>query len=217
MLRRRHQTLTLTRSIFRTAERRTTITTLGVDPCRRPPTHTPDCVVMAPGRSTRRGQRGQIPRFGAECVVVGLPLSTQARCRGPRTEIPERRASMASRQPLPPLAARPRSPLSSPQESPNPQQQEVISPAFQMALEILRRSESDGNPWVRPHWFAEQMWPDSPSWERQSRVGRGSTAGVGIRQRAGSFLMSMTRSGLVRHGGWQLGYQLTEKGRQVID
>ena len=60
------------------------------------------------------------------------------------------------------------------------------------ALPIVR----DEGP-IRPMFFAQLMWPDSPSWHSHSNIGNGATTGVGIWRKAGSYLAQLKRRELV--------------------
>lgn len=58
------------------------------------------------------------------------------------------------------------------------------------------------------------MWPDSPSHKRVSRVGSGSTRGVGIWRKAGEYLSGLMAKGWLE---WRpLGFVITSEGRRVL-
>jgi hypothetical protein len=68
-----------------------------------------------------------------------------------------------------------------------------LTDAKRQSLEIVRDKGK-----VSPGWFARLRWPNSPSWTTPGRCGpKGSTVGVGIRQRAGTELWTLERAGLL--------------------
>lgn len=101
----------------------------------------------------------------------------------------------------------------------------IISLAQARGLRILKDDKTLGQNQghvrgVWPRLFAEKMWPDSPSWERYGKCGpNGVTRGVGITQRAGSFLSSLEVVGLARcryTSTNQKMYSITSAGEQAL-
>jgi hypothetical protein len=70
---------------------------------------------------------------------------------------------------------------------------------------------------MRPGWFSTKMWPDSPSHRNRSRCGQhGARVATGIHQKAGQFLSSLRRLGLVQDGHWPNPHRISAKGRQAL-
>ena len=77
---------------------------------------------------------------------------------------------------------------------------------------VLRQFEGE----IGARDFARAMWPDSPSWHRHGKCGpNGVALGIGIQQRAGSFLRKLCDAGLAHirytENGMAL-YQISRKG-----
>lgn len=82
----------------------------------------------------------------------------------------------------------------------------------QRALGILR----DAGEALTPHDFARLMWP--AGYDRWGRTGRGVAKGIGATLKAGAFLESLVKLGLVarvqlRYG---FGYHLREQGQPKL-
>ena len=66
-------------------------------------------------------------------------------------------------------------------------------------LKALRIVAKTGDIGITAREFAERMWPDSPSWRRQSNNAHGSVTGAGIQQKGGQMLWDMWSDGLLYH------------------
>jgi hypothetical protein len=67
------------------------------------------------------------------------------------------------------------------------------------------------------------MWPDSPSWTRNSNCGpNGSCVGAGIRQAAGAKLSLLRRAGLIKiyfgfdRSEYNTEYVISDEGRRLL-
>jgi len=84
------------------------------------------------------------------------------------------------------------------------------------ALSILKNHE-DG---ITAKFFAWEMWPDSPAWDRVYNTGiNGATSGKGMWLSAGSYLSKLVYEELVRISYTEYHarkYHISSKGRQLL-
>ena len=84
------------------------------------------------------------------------------------------------------------------------------------ALSILKNHE-DG---ITAKFFAWEMWPDSPAWDRVYNTGiNGATSGKGMWLSAGSYLSKLVYEELAwadYPNGYTRTYHISSKGRRLL-